>query len=103
MPAATSRGLLGKIGIGAALAAAATLVAWGLARMPFFERVELTTYDWRVRWTAQPTAPSEDIVLVSIDDDSVRRMAPLVGRWPWPRLSHATLIDFLARAPAKLV
>ena len=27
----------------------------------------------------------------------------IVGRWPWPRLAHATLLDFLARAPAKLV
>ena len=29
--------------------------------------------------------------MVSIDDDSVRRMAGIVGRWPWPRLAHATL------------
>ncbi|MGH9173138.1 MAG: CHASE2 domain-containing protein, partial [Vicinamibacterales bacterium] len=103
MSATTRRGLLGKIGIGAAIAAAATLVAWGLARTPFSDRAELTTYDWRIRATAKPSAPSGDIVLVSIDDDSVRRMAPLVGRWPWPRLAHATLIDFLARGPAKLV
>jgi adenylate cyclase len=30
-------------------------------------------------------------------------MAPLVGRWPWPRLVHASLLDFLSRAPAKVV
>jgi adenylate cyclase len=95
--------MLGKIGIGVALAAIATLVAVALAGMAFFERAELAAYDWRVQTTARPNAPSSDIVLVSIDDDSVRRMAPLVGRWPWPRLAHSTLIDFLARAPAKLV
>ncbi len=103
MPASTSRGLLGKLGIGVAIAATATLVAWALARTAFFERAELATYDWRIQATARPTSPSADIVLVSIDDDSVRRMASLVGRWPWPRLTHATLIDFLARSPAKLV
>ena len=103
MTATTRRGLLGTIGIGAAIAALATLVAWGLGRTAYVERAELATYDLRVQATAQPSAPSPDIVLVSIDDDSVRRMAPLVGRWPWPRLAHATLIDFLARAPAKLV
>jgi adenylate cyclase len=65
--------------------------------------VELATYDWRLGLTANPAAPADDIVVVSIDDDSVQRMAPIVGRWPWPRLAHATLIDFLARAPAKLV
>ncbi len=94
--------MLGKLGIGAAIAAVATLVAWGMSSW-LLERAELATYDWRVRRTAQPTAPSPDIVMVSIDDDSVRRMAGIVGRWPWPRLAHATLLDFLARAPAKLV
>ena len=90
-------------GVGVAIAIAASVAAWGLGRTPFFQRAELATYDWRMQATARPAAPSSEIVLVSIDDDSVRRMAPLAGRWPWPRLVHATLIDFLARAPAKLV
>jgi adenylate cyclase len=98
----TERKLLGALGIGAAIAVAATLVAWGTSSW-LLERAELATYDWRVRRTARPSTPSPDIVLVSIDDDSIRRMAGIVGRWPWPRLAHATLIDFLARAPARLV
>ena len=102
MSDATRRGLPGKLGIGAAIAVVATLVAWGMSSW-LLERAELVTYDWRVRRTAHPSAPSPDIIMVSIDDDSVRRMAGIVGRWPWPRLAHATLIDFLARAPAKLV
>ena len=95
-------GGFGKAGIGAGIAAIATVI-----RRPPSDELwhvgQMTTYDLRVRATARPSAPSERVVLVSIDDDSVRRMAPLVGRWPWPRLAHATLIDFLARAPAKLV
>ena len=30
-------------------------------------------------------------------------MEPLVGRWPWPRLIHATVIDYLAAAGAKVI
>ena len=30
-------------------------------------------------------------------------MEPLVGRWPWPRLMHATVIDYLAAAGAKVI
>jgi len=30
-------------------------------------------------------------------------MEPLVGRWPWPRLTHAMVIDFLAAAGAKVI
>src|SRR5690606_7627027 len=37
------------------------------------------------------------------DDDSIKRMEPLVGRWPWPRLVHATLIDYLASGGAKAI
>ena len=84
----TTRALTGKLAIGAAIAVGATFIASTLALTPFVQRVELATYDWRLQQTARPTAPSDDIVLISIDDDSVRRMAPLVGRWPWPRLTR---------------
>jgi adenylate cyclase len=103
MPQTSRRVWLEKSGIALAIAVVAALMAIGLARTNFVEDVELMTYDWRMRLTARPEAPSEDIVLVSIDDDSVRRMAPLVGRWPWPRLAHASLIDYLSRAPAKVI
>ncbi len=40
---------------------------------------------------------------MSIDQSSVRKLEPLVGRWPWPRMIHASLLDYLARAPAKVI
>jgi adenylate cyclase len=94
---------LKKLAISVGLSLAAAGVALLLGLLPFARDVELNTYDWRMRLTARPSAPAEDIVLVSINDDSVRRMAPLVGRWPWPRLVHASLIDYLSRGPAKLI
>jgi EAL domain-containing protein (putative c-di-GMP-specific phosphodiesterase class I)/CHASE2 domain-containing sensor protein len=39
---------------------------------------------------------SGDIVLVKIDDKSLRQ----VGRWPWPRRYHAQLVDALTEAGA---
>jgi adenylate cyclase len=92
-----------KVGIGLALGLLASVTATLLARLPFAQDIELLTYDWRMRITARPQQPSDDIVLVSINDDSVRRLAPLVGRWPWPRLVHAAVIDYLARGPAKVI
>jgi len=102
MAARAERKLLSALGIGAAIAVVATLIAWGISD-GLLERAELATYDWRVRDTAQPSGLSSDIVIVWVDDDSIQRMAGIVGRWPWPRLAHANLINFLARAPAKLV
>jgi hypothetical protein len=42
-------------------------------------------------------------VLVEIDEYSLRLLQPHVGRWPWPRAVHSLLLDYLARAPAKLI
>ena len=42
-------------------------------------------------------AASGDIVLVTIDDNSLAE----IGRWPWPRRYHAQLIDRLTAAGAK--
>ncbi len=42
---------------------------------------------------------SGDIVLIKIDDDSLRR----VGRWPWSRRHHARLADQLSEAGAKQI
>jgi adenylate cyclase len=82
---------------------AAALLAGALGLLPFFRNIELDTYDRRVAATARPAAPSDRISLVFIDNDSLRRMEPLVGRWPWPRLVHATAIDFLSAAGARLI
>jgi EAL domain-containing protein (putative c-di-GMP-specific phosphodiesterase class I) len=42
---------------------------------------------------------SGDIVLVKIDDDSLRQ----VGRWPWPRSNFAQMVDVLSDAGAKRI
>jgi adenylate cyclase len=86
-----------SIGLGAAL------LALTAGRLPFVKTVELKSYDWRMRATADPSAARDDIVLVDIDEQSIRALAPYFGRWPWPRLVHAHLLDFLARSRPKVV
>jgi len=98
-PCATVR----KVLIGAAIGLAAAGAAALLGLVPFVETVERKAYDWRIQWTADPSSARDDIVLVSIDQSSVRNLEPLVGRWPWPRMIHASLIDYLSRAPARVV
>ena len=86
-----------------AIPIAAAVLAVALGLLDFFRNIELQTYDLRVAATARPSAPADSVVLVVIDNDSIRRMEPLVGRWPWPRLMHATVIDYLAAAGAKVI
>jgi len=95
----TSRKLWSALAIGAVAAAIAAAAGF----LPMVNMLEWKLYDQRVRWAANPAAARQDIVLVTIDEVSVRRLEPLVGRWPWPRLVHADVIDFLAAAGAKTI
>ncbi|MGE5813562.1 MAG: CHASE2 domain-containing protein, partial [Acidobacteriota bacterium] len=65
--------------------------------------IELKTYDWRLRNTARPDEARKDLVLVEIDEYSLRNLQRAAGRWPWPRAVHSMLLDYLARAPARLI
>jgi adenylate cyclase len=93
------RRVLAGIGIGLG----AALLALALGRLSFVQTVELKSYDWRMRVTADPSKARQDIVLVNIDEESIRILAPFFGRWPWPRMVHAHLLNFLARAKPKVV
>jgi adenylate cyclase len=100
---ATRRTWLRRLGVGVTIGLAAAVVAIGLGRLDFVHTNELRAYDWRMRMTARPAAPSHEVVVVAMNDDSIKRLEPVVGRWPWPRLVHATVIDFLTRGQAKVI
>jgi len=67
------------------------------------QSVEFRTYDWRLARTAEPKTARQDLALVEIDEYSLRNLQPNAGRWPWPRAVHSMLIDYLKRAPAKVI
>ena len=94
---------LRKIAAGAALGAAAAAVVLALASAGVFDTAELKLYDWRMRRAAAPASVNQDIVLVGISDTTIRDLEPLFGHWPWPRVALSYVIDFLHRAPAKVV
>jgi adenylate cyclase len=89
--------------IGLALGAVAGALALLLAALPVVRELEDSTYDWRLNRTARQTDARQDIALVLINESSVRALEPLFGRWPWPRVVHSGVIDFLARAQARVV
>jgi len=90
-----------RILAGAILGVAAALIV--LAAQPWLDTVELKTYDWRLARTARPETAAKNIALVAIDEYSLRNLQKNAGRWPWPRAVHSMLIDYLAKAPAKLI
>ena len=89
--------------LAAAFALAAAMLAGLLGQAGLLQQLELKTYDARLRAVATGAGPPPAIAQVLIDDHSIRQLEPIVGRWPWPRMVHAVLVDFLARGPATLV
>ena len=67
------------------------------------QAIELRTYDLRLSRTARPEAAVHNIALVNIDEYTIRNLQSVAGRWPWPRIVHSELVDYLSHAPAKVI
>ena len=87
------------------LGALAAVIVLGLAASTdLLDRYELNTYDWRMRLAADPATLNKDIVLVAVNDLSIRQLQDGYRmRWPWPRVAFGLAIDFLRRGGAKVV
>lgn len=59
--------------------------------------------DHAQRRVAAVQQPSDEIVIVDIDEASLVRMQPVAGKWPWPRAVHGELIDGLVARGARAV
>ncbi len=72
------------------------ILAWGVFS-DAFQSLERSTYDVGVR--SRDLAPSEDVAIVAIDEQSIANL----GRWPWPRNKQAELINKLHEGGAKVI
>ncbi len=92
-----------KAAAGLLIGVCAAAIVLALTNLGAFQTVELKTYDWRLARTADPSTARKDIALVEIDEYSLRNLQQHAGRWPWPRVVHASLIDYLNRGKPKLI
>ncbi len=76
-----------------------TLVCGGLLGvllfLPVLMPLDFLWLDRLTRWRASREVGDPDIVVVGIDDYSLQAMTPVAGRWPWPRATHAELVEWL--------
>lgn len=68
-----------------------------------FQHLEYAFNDLLLRQLAQQRQPDGEIVIVDIDERSLDQMAPLHGRYPWPRSVHAELIEGIARQSPRAI
>jgi CHASE2 domain-containing sensor protein/anti-sigma regulatory factor (Ser/Thr protein kinase) len=79
------------------LTAILALVAGMAAWQGWLWRADFLLYDTGLSLVSRP-APA-DIIIIAIDDESLAR----IGRWPWRRAIHATLLEKLTQADAAVV
>ena len=60
-------------------------------------RPDQTLYDAALK--LMPRAPAGDIVIVAIDEKSLAE----IGRWPWPRAVHATLVEKISASGPRAI
>src|ERR1700675_862427 len=89
---------IGRINRALAIIGLAVLAVFGLELFffPVLNPFENRLLDSFVRSQAAALAPDPDIVLVDIDEKSLANMEAEAGRWPWPRVVHASLVEGLA-------
>lgn len=78
-------------------------ITWTLSRTRFFSTIELKTLDYRFRLLGPQHTASPGIVLAEIDDNSIKHLEPVFGRWPWSREVHGYFLRFMRRAGARAV
>jgi adenylate cyclase len=85
-----------KRGLASLALAVAAVFALEFLVLQWMKPLENRLLDSFVKQHAAALAPDPDIVLVDIDEKSLAEMEKDAGRWPWPRVVYADLIEGLA-------
>jgi len=59
-----------------------------------------SSFDGMVRSRLLVARPDPRVVIVDVDESSLKRMSAEFGRWPWPRDTLASVLDYLDRQQA---
>ena len=92
-----------KRGLSAVALVVIAVAAFELLGFELLKPLENRLLDRFVKAQAGSVAPDPDIVLVDIDEKSLANMQKDAGRWPWPRVVHADLIEGLAEQKPRAI
>ncbi len=69
----------------------------------WFIRADYVVFDQLAQQVAKQSHSDENIVVIAIDDHSLKQMDEFAGRWVWPRSVHAELLERLQTVmPSKI-
>jgi CHASE2 domain-containing sensor protein len=62
-----------------------------------------STYDWLMQNRLGAPLPDKEIVIIDIDEASLRELSGTLGRWPWPRRVMGEMVEALETQGAKAI
>jgi adenylate cyclase len=83
--------------------AALAILGLELAVLQWMRPLENRLLDSMVKAQAAALVPDPEIVLVDIDEKSLANMENEAGRWPWPRVVYADMIEGLAEQKPRAI
>jgi adenylate cyclase len=73
----------------------ALLATLEFSHLHLFASLDNRFNDFVVRHHSLTLEADSDIVIIDIDERSLKKMAEFEGKWPWPLAVHATLVELL--------
>ncbi|MDR2073151.1 MAG: adenylate/guanylate cyclase domain-containing protein, partial [Spirochaetaceae bacterium] len=94
-----------KKALPAALIIGLTFTGVGLMHVfTIFDYLEYKAYDFRVKLFADSYKPSDDIMVILLDQNSIDWANAERGwGWPWPRKAYADLLDYMNQGGARSI
>lgn len=64
-------------------------------KVGLFTQVNNLIYDHHISFANSNRKPHKDVVILMVDEASIKSLQGIVGRWPWDRQVWGELVDFL--------
>lgn len=85
------------------MAAALSALCYQIGNLSFMREMESKTIDFRFRLSPQSALADTNIILIAIDDASLKYVNNMGQGWPLPREFYAVITDYLSAAGAKAI
>ncbi len=92
-----------KLIVGLSGAFVLSLLFLVLQNFTFYQSIETFSLDLRYRYFNRETPFPKDVVIVDVDDESLKNLGPQYGRWPWPRRVYKEVIEHIASGEPKSI
>ena len=90
--------------VAAVISMAVTVTLYMFSFTPLYKNIKYTANDFKVKQCAKKELADKDIVLVAIDEHSIKKISKTLNyHWPWPRQFHGVILDYLKKAGADIV